>query len=113
MRTIVELEDTENYFRPPCAELNLDLAYNDDAPAFKVYDKKDGVRTEVALNSFKESRQYIIYMTKHRMAINFSRLYATMTSSENEKKKYRDSLGGNRDIVLEQDRPESLAHALT
>ena len=52
MRTVVDVEDTENYVRPPYAKLQLDLAYNDDAPAFKVYDKKDGVRTEVSLNSF-------------------------------------------------------------
>ena len=55
VRTAVYVEDTENYFRPPYAKLKLDLAYNDDAPAFKVYDKKDGVRTEVALNSLKEA----------------------------------------------------------
>ena len=55
---------------------------------FKVYDKKDGVRTEVALNSFKEALQYIRYMTKHRMVINFSTLYAMHSSSGNEKKRY-------------------------
>ena len=53
-----------------------------------VFDKKDGVRTEVVLNSFKESLQFIRYMTKHRMVINFSKLYALKTSSGNEKKKY-------------------------
>ena len=52
VRTIVELEDTENYFRPPYAKFKLDLAYNDDALAFKVCEKKDGVRTEVVLNAF-------------------------------------------------------------
>ena len=87
-RTIVELEDTENYFRPPYAKFKLELAYDDDSPTFKVFDQKDGVRTEVALNSFKESLQFIRYMTKHRMAINFSKLYAMKTSSGNEKKKY-------------------------
>ena len=66
----------------------MDLAYNDDAPAFKVYVKKDGVRTEVALNSFKEALQYIRYMTKHRIVIKFSKLYAMKTSSGNENNKY-------------------------
>ena len=88
VRTIVELEDTENYFRPPYAKFKLELAYDDDSPTFKVFDKKDGVRTEVVLNSFKESLQFIRYMTKHRMVINFSKLYAMKTSSGNEKKKY-------------------------
>ena len=88
MRTIVELEDTENYIRPPYAKFKLDLAYNDDSPAFKVFEKKDGVRTEVALNSCKEALQIIRYTTKHRMVINFSKLYAMRRSSGNEKKKY-------------------------
>ena len=88
MRTIVELEDTENYFRPPYAKFKLDLAYNDDSPAFKVFEKKDRVRTEVVLNSFKEALQIIRYMMKHRLVINFSKLYAMKTSSGNEKKKY-------------------------
>ncbi len=79
---------TENYFRPPYAKIKLDLSYKDDAPAFKVYDKKDGVITEAALNSCKEALQYIRYMTKHRMVFNFSKLYAMKTSSGTEKKKY-------------------------
>ena len=88
VRAVQDLEDTENYFRPPYAKFKLELAYNDDSPTFKVFYKKDGVRTEVALNSFKESLQFIRYMTKHRMVINFSKLYALKTSSGNEKKKY-------------------------
>ena len=88
VRTIVELEDTENYFRPPYAKFKFHLVNNDDSPAFKVYDKKDGVRTEVALNSFGEALQHIRYMTKRRLVINFSMLYAMKTSSGNEKKKY-------------------------
>ena len=54
VRTIVELEDTENYFRPPYAQLKLNLAYKDGAPAWKVFYKTDGVRTEVALNFSKK-----------------------------------------------------------
>ncbi|MFM7986518.1 MAG: hypothetical protein ACKPKO_45115, partial [Candidatus Fonsibacter sp.] len=80
--------DTESYFRPPYAKFKLELAYDDGTPAFKVFDKKDGVRTEVALNSFKEALQYIRRMTKHRMVINFSKLYAMKTSPDNEQKKY-------------------------
>ncbi|MFM7986126.1 MAG: hypothetical protein ACKPKO_43115, partial [Candidatus Fonsibacter sp.] len=55
VRTVVVVEDTSNYFQPPYAKLKLDLAYNHDSPAFKVYDKKDGVRKEVVLKSFKEA----------------------------------------------------------
>ena len=53
VRMVEDLEDTENYFQPPYAISNLDLAYSDESPSFKVYDKKDGVRTEVVLNEFK------------------------------------------------------------
>ena len=88
VRGIVELEDTENYFRPPYAKFKLDQAYSDNSPAFKVFEQKDGVRTEFALNSFKEALQFIRYMTKRRMVIKFSKLYAMETSSGNEKNKY-------------------------
>ncbi|MFM7978739.1 MAG: hypothetical protein ACKPKO_05435, partial [Candidatus Fonsibacter sp.] len=88
VRAVEDLEDTESYFRPPYTKFKLVLAYDEDTPAFKVFDKKGGVRTEVALNSFKEVLQHIRYMTKHRMVINFSKLYAMKTSSGNEKKKY-------------------------
>ena len=91
MRAVVDLEDTENYFRPPYTKLKLELAYDDDSPCFKVFDKKDGVRTEVALNEYKEALQNIRYTTKHCMVINFSKLYAMKTSSGNEKK-YRITL---------------------
>ena len=88
VRAVEALEDTENNFRPPYAKYKLELAYDDDSPTFQVFDKKDGVRTEVVLNSFKESLHFIRYMTKRRVAINFSKLYAMKTSSGNEKKRY-------------------------
>ena len=58
-RTVVELEDTENYFRPPYPKFKLELACNHEFPVCQVFDKKDGVRTEVALNSFCEALQHI------------------------------------------------------
>ena len=70
VRAVQDLEDTENYFRPPYAKFKLEPAYDDDTPAFKVFDKNEGVRTEVALNSLKEALQHIRYMTKHRMVVN-------------------------------------------
>ena len=85
VRTIVELEDTANYFRPPYAKFQLELAYNDETPVCKVSEKKDGVRTEVALNSVTEALQHIRYLCKHPLVINFSKLYAMKTSSGNAK----------------------------
>ena len=72
VRTVVELEDTENYFRPPYAKFKLELAYNDESPVFKVFDKNDGVRTEVALNSSLAALHHIRYMTQRRMVTSFS-----------------------------------------
>ena len=83
VRMVVELEDTENYFRPPYAKFKLEPAYNDESPVFRIFERKHGVRTEVVLNSFTEALQHIRYMTKHRMVINVSKLYAMQTSSGN------------------------------
>ncbi len=88
VRVVEDLEDNQSYFRPPYVKFKLELAYDDDTPACKVFDKSEGVRTEVALNSFKEALQHSRNMTKHRMVINFSKLYAMKTSSGNENKKY-------------------------
>ena len=43
--------------------------------------------------------------TKHRMVINFSKLYA-MKTLRKRKEEVRDRLASDRDRVLEQDRPE-------
>ena len=59
VHTVEDLEDAKNNFRPPYAKFKLELAYDDDSPTCKVFDKKHGVRTEVALNEFKEALQYI------------------------------------------------------
>ncbi|MFM7985479.1 MAG: hypothetical protein ACKPKO_39810 [Candidatus Fonsibacter sp.] len=107
MRTVVDLEDTDNYCRPPYAQFKLDLAYHDDAPAFKVYDKSDGVGTEVVLKSFEEALQYIRYMTKHRIVINFSKLCAMKTSSGNDKKKYGIALKAIGIECLNKTAPQS------
>ena len=40
------------------------------------------------MNSLLEALQYIRYMTKYRMVINFSKMYAMKTSSGNENNKY-------------------------
>lgn len=103
VRTHVEQEEDENPFkssdkikvellcaplRPPYAKLKLELAYDTGEPLFKVFDKKDGKRTEIVVKEFKDALRHIKYMTKHRIIIHFSKLYAMKTSSGNEKKKY-------------------------
>jgi len=73
--------------RPPYAKLKLELAYDTGEPLFKVFDKKDGQRTEIVVKEFKDALRHIKYMTKHRIIIHFSKLYAMKTSSGNENKK--------------------------
>ena len=70
---VVELEDTENYFRLPDAKFKLEHAYNDDTPVFRVCEKKGNVRTEAMLDSFMD-RLAAHHTTKHCMVINFSQL---------------------------------------
>ena len=65
MRTIVNLEDTDHYFRPPYAKFKLGMAFADGTPTFKVFAKKDGVSMEVALRSSKEAPLHIKYTTLH------------------------------------------------
>ena len=43
VRTVVELEATENYFRPPYAKFKLELAYNNQSPIPNVFEQR---RTE-------------------------------------------------------------------
>ena len=106
MRAIVELEDAEHDFRPPYSKFKLDLACNDHSPAFNVYAKNDGVRTEVALNSFAEALQHIRYTTKHSIAISFSKLYAHEDEIRKREEEVQHRLEGDSDSVLEQERPE-------
>ena len=40
VRAVVDLEDTENYFRPPYAKFKLELAYDDESPSFNFWIRK-------------------------------------------------------------------------
>jgi len=76
------------YYRPPYTKVKLDLAYDTEEPRFRLFDKSTGERKEVALKTFDDILQHMRYLTKHRMAIHFSKLYAMKTASGNEKRKY-------------------------
>jgi hypothetical protein len=83
------LHEGKVLYRPPYTKVKLDLAYETDVPRFRLFDKQqDGKKTEVQLSTFDDILQHMRYMTKHRMVIQFSRLYAMKTSSGSEKKKY-------------------------
>jgi hypothetical protein len=83
--TIVE---GKTYYRPPYTKVKLDMVFDTEQPCFKLFDKTDNSKQAIELKSFEDVLQHMRYMTKHRMVIHFSRLYAMKTSAGHEKKKY-------------------------
>ena len=82
-------EEISKYYRPPYTKVKLDLSYGTEKPTFKLYDTSSGEgRKEVELKSFDDVLQHMRFLTKHRMVIHFSKLYALKTASGSEKRKY-------------------------
>ena len=82
-------EGNGKYYRPPYTKVKLDLSYGTEKPTFKLYDISSGEgRKEVELNSFEDVVKHMSVLTKHRMVIHFSKLYAMKTTSGTEKRKY-------------------------
>ena len=90
-------EDEENpaldtngnpYYHPPYTKIKLGLKYNTTYPDFLVFEKQDGARKMVQLDTFDDVPKCINYLSRVRLAISFSKLYATKTSVGNEKRKY-------------------------
>ena len=79
---------TNPFYRPPFTKVRLDLAFDSDKPNFRLFDKSSGTRKEVQLTTFDDVLQHMRFLTKHRMAIQFSKLYAMKTASGGEKRKY-------------------------
>jgi hypothetical protein len=77
-----------SFYRPPYTKVRLDLAFNSDKPNFRLFDKSSGTRKEVQLKTFDDALQHMRFLTKHRFAIHFSKLYAMKTASGAEKRKY-------------------------
>ena len=89
MESTTCLPEGKVLYRPPYTKVKLDLAYETDEPRFRLFEKQqDGKKTEIQLNTFDDILQHMRYMTKHRMVIQVSRMYAMKTSSGSEKKKY-------------------------
>jgi len=76
------------YYHPPYTKIKLGLKYTTVYPDFLVFEKQNGVRKQVQMDTFEEVVKYINYLSRVRMAISFSKLYATKTSVGNEKRKY-------------------------
>ena len=67
--------------------MKLDLSYDTDEPRFRLYEKQDDHEKEVQLKTFEDVLQHMQYLTKHRMVIQFARLYAMKNSTGSGKKK--------------------------
>ena len=82
------LPEQKLYYRPPFTKVKLDLAHDTEQPNFKIIDRSDGGKQEVLLKSFSDILQHMRFLTKHRMIVHFSKMYAMKTASGNEKRKY-------------------------
>ena len=80
--------EAKTYYRPPYTKVKLDLFHDTEKPKFRLFDKSSGQRQEVPLTSFNDVLQHMRFMSKHRMVIHFSKLYAMKTSSGSDKRKY-------------------------
>jgi hypothetical protein len=82
------------YYRPPYTKIKLDLEYSENPenatnkPTFAMFERKDGKRIKVDLNSFDDMLNYMKFRSKLRFIISFSKIYAMKTKSGTEKKKY-------------------------
>ena len=83
-----EAATATGYYRPPYTKVKLDLMRDTDEPCFRLWEKTQDGRKEIALKSFNDILKHMRFMTKHRIIIHFSKLYAMKTASGNEKKKY-------------------------
>ena len=76
------------YYRPPFTKVKLTLSYEDEKPLFRLFDKKGDQKEEIELVTFKDVVEHMRFLTKHRMIVQFQKLYAMKTSSGSEKRKY-------------------------
>lgn len=76
-------------YRPPYMKVKLPLSYDGDIPSFRLVNKKlSGEKTVVDLMDFSDVVKHMRFLTKHRMILEFQKLYAMKTSSGKEKRKY-------------------------
>ena len=82
------------YYQPPFTKIKLELEYEDDQdnpkniPKFSVFEKSENNRVKIELKSFDDVEKFIVWQSKVRFIISFSKLYAMKTKSGKEKKGY-------------------------
>jgi hypothetical protein len=85
--------DAKPKYRPPCVKIQLKLVYDKNPnastkPDFKMYELKNGERSEVDLHTFEDVVDLMKFRSKLRFVIHFNKIYAMKTKSGNDKKKY-------------------------
>ena len=84
-----EEEEEGKAYRPPYTKVKLPMTHDGDVPSFRLINKKlDGTIIKVDLMDFSDVVKHMRFLTKHRMILEFQKLYAMKTSSGNEKRKY-------------------------
>jgi hypothetical protein len=82
------------YYQPPFTKIKLELEYEEDQenakniPKFSIFERVDDKRVKIELKSFEDVEKFIVWQSKVRFIISFSKLYAMKTKSGKEKKGY-------------------------
>lgn len=83
-----ESNNQQGHYRPPYTKVRLDLLRENQKPNFVLFSKEDGKREQIELDDFEDVVRHIKYLSKLKMIVTFSKLYAMKTSLSDEKKKY-------------------------
>ena len=83
-----ENNNQQGYYRPPYTKVRLDLDHDTQTPKFVVFSKEGGKREEIKLDDFDDVVRHVKYLSKLKMIVTFSKLYAMKMSLNDEKKKY-------------------------
>ena len=74
--------------RPPYIKVKIDLDFTTGRPTCRVFDKSEGEKKQVALESFKDLTVHMRFLTKHRFVIHISRLYCMKIQAGGEERTY-------------------------
>ena len=77
------------FFQFPYFKGKLPFNYNDSTiPEFKVLERVDDKRVQVEIKSLDDVEKYIVWQSKYRLIISFSKLYAMKSKGGKDKKAY-------------------------
>ena len=84
-----EEEENKKAYRPPYTKVKLPISYDEEIPNFRLINKKlNGEKETVDMQNFSDVVKHMRFLTKHRMILDFQKMYAMKNSSGKEKRKY-------------------------